>query len=105
MPTLTGCDFINITHGVSNTRIYRKDQELFCYTATITNIIPFATKKAHELVNHVIKMTDDAWGEVNLTLNYRQGTFNKKKKDKLNTLLKIKEIDNKILLRWVMLLF
>jgi hypothetical protein len=103
--SLTGCDFINIAHGVDNTRIYRKHQELFSYTATITDIIPFATMKAHEMVNHLDKMMINSWGEINLTFNYRQGTINKKKKHKLDVLLGIKEIDSKILLRWIMMLF
>jgi len=102
---LVGLDFINIAHGINNTRVYRTKGEFFCYTATVDELLPFSTIKAVNMACHLYKMIKDSWGEVNLCLNYKKGSYSKKKMKKLKKLLgeeiDISEVE---LLKWVTLL-
>jgi hypothetical protein len=93
--SLLNLDFINICHGINNTRIYRKNKEFFAYTVTVDEIIPFGTKSVKNMSNHILKMVENSWSDVNLSLNYKQGTYNKRKIKKLNKLLKEKEMTYK----------
>ena len=102
---LEGLDFINIAHGLSNTRVYRTKGEFFCYTATVEAIQPFSSVKAVNMACHLYEVIKDSWGDVDLCLNYRKGSYSKKKMKKLNALL-AGETDptDAGLLKWVMML-
>ena len=102
---LVGLDFINIAHGIENTRIYRNKGEFFCYTATIEALKPFSTTRAKNMARHLSEVLKDTWGEINLALNYRKGTYSKKKMKKLNKMLESDtEPTEDELLKWVMML-
>ena len=105
--SLTNLDFINIAHGIDNTRVYRVKDEFYCYTSTIEEIIPFGCKKAINMAKHLNETLKNSWGEINLTLNYKQGSYNKKKMKRLNRLLGegLTDVNEKELLKWLMFLF
>ncbi len=88
MNSLVNLDFINIAHGISNTRIYRIEKQFFSYTSTISEIIPYISTTVQDMVNHITKILESSWGQINLSLNYKQNTYNKRKMAKLNNLLK-----------------
>lgn len=103
---LDGIDFINIAHGLNNTRVYKVRNELFCYTATPDLIQPFTTTKAANMAQHLYEEIKNSWGDVDLCLNYRQGSYSKKKMKKLNKLLSNDtEPTKNELLKWIMMLF
>lgn len=103
---LTNLDFINIAHGIDNTRIYKAEGVFFCYTATVSEIIPFSCLTVKDMTEHIIKILDLSWGDVNLSLNYQKGTYNKKKIQKLNNLLKLGdvEVNIKTIQKWILFL-
>ena len=112
--SLVNLDFINIAHGIDNTRIYKKDKELFCYTVNLESIIPFSTLKAANMASHINQILLESWGDINLMLNYKRGTYNKKKMKKLRTMLEYEKclsedekdtVSEKELLKWIMFLF
>jgi hypothetical protein len=83
--SLDNLDFINIAHGISNSRVYRIDREFFMYTATRTGIIPFVSITIDDMVSHILEILEQSWGQIDLMLNYKK--YNKRKMKKLNNLL------------------
>jgi hypothetical protein len=104
MTKLTNLDFINIAHGIQNTRIYKIKKEFFAYTATATEIIPFISTDVQSVANHIMEILEDSWGHINLSLNYKQGTYNKRKMKKLNALLGECDVDVITIKKWVIFL-
>jgi hypothetical protein len=104
--SLSNLDFINIAHSIDNTRIYRMEGKFFCYTATITEIIPFSCLTVVEMAEHIMKMIESSWGDISLYLAYKQNSYNKRKMKKLNNLLKEGDVDISVesIKKWIVFL-
>jgi hypothetical protein len=103
---LTNLDFINFAHGIDNTRVYKTEGKFFCYTATVSKIIPFSCLTVKGMSEHIISMLNLSWGNVNIALNYKQGTYSKKKMQKLNNLLRLGDVDVSVetIQKWIVFL-
>ena len=99
--------FINLCHGIDNTRLYRMDKVLYCYTVDRYAIKPFETKCAREMAQHLFNVLECCIGEVNLNFGYPKGMLGKKQKKKLKHLLNDdnQDITENRLVQWVMLLW
>jgi hypothetical protein len=103
--TMTDSAYINIAHGIDNTRIYREAGVFFSYTATRDAIMPFSDKRAQRMAQHIMVMVEGNKGEANLTLGYPD-TWSRRKKSRVNSLIMtgITDFDVKHLMPWLCLL-
>jgi hypothetical protein len=98
-------NYVNLTHGFSNTRIYKMDSEFFSYTCGRTSIIPFTSLTAKEMAEHIHKTILDEVCQVELLFVYMRGTMNKNKLKKMNALIKEeKDVSLMAVMKWVSLL-
>ena len=99
-------NFLNLVHNIDNTRVYKIDDEFFCFTATLTEIIPFSSKKVSTMANHLLYKVSDENCQVELFFGYAEGSLSKNRKKKLNHLLKNgkTDVDFKNISKWVSLL-
>ena len=103
---LHNANFINISHTVNNTRIYKYKSMLYCYTATRNEIIPFSTKSIYDMAEHIVKQISGTPSQANLMFGYAIGSLTKNKQKQLNMLLSEtdQDVNQKQIIRWVMML-
>ena len=97
-------NYINLTHNINNTRIYKMDKEFFAYTATQKNILAYSTLFVNEMAQHILEKIQDENCEVNLMFGHKKGSLSKNKQKKLKNLLKEDEVNIQTLKRWVSML-
>ena len=97
-------NFINLVHGINNTRVYKIEKEFFSYTATQSEILAYSTRTISEMAEYLLKKVSDENCQVNLMFGYAKGSLSKNKKKKLNDLLKEENVELKIFIRWITLL-
>ena len=104
--TLKNKSYLNLVYDCSNIRIYRIDGYLYCYTATVEEIIPFYSKSIYDMTTHVFNSIKDCNGIANLHFGYEKGSLSKAKAKKLALLLKegSQDCDFSLLSRWITLL-
>ena len=94
-----------MAHGISNTRIYRIENEFYCYTVDREGIKPYGTTILKEIAEHLDEVINRDWGIVNLHFCYMRGSLSKNKRKKMNTLLDQQGIvDTPTLTKWITLL-
>ena len=96
--------FININHDILVSRIYKKDNMLFCMTASLDQLMPLGTDSIYEMSKYVMGLLEKCKSPVNLLFGFPEGSLTKKQKNKLEGLLREKEIDQKVLIRYITLL-
>jgi hypothetical protein len=101
-----GKNFINLVHGCDNTRVYKMDNDLFCFTAGLTEIIPFKTKTLAKMVKYLLEKISNEQCQVEIMFGYAQGSLSKNRKKKLNKLLRHGQgdVNYKNLSVWISLL-
>ena len=97
-------NYINLVHGISNTRIYKMDNELFSYTASRFSIVPFSTTSIHDMAEYLLKSVSDENIQVELMFGYKKGSISKKTKTKMNSLMGIQEINLQLFIKYITLL-
>ena len=97
-------NFLNVVHNINNTRLYRMENELFCYTATRSEIQPYATTSIRDMAKYLLEKVSDEQCEVNLMFGYAKNSLSKNKQKKLKALLKCSDLDMNTFIRWVSLL-
>ena len=96
--------FIHINHDIIVSRIYKKDKMLFCMTACLDEMIPLGSDSIFEMSKYVMGLLQKCKSPINLLFGYPEGSLTKKQKNKLDGLLREKEIDQKVLIRYITLL-
>lgn len=104
--TFKNNSYVNIVFDTSNIRIYKVEGHLYCYTATVEDIIPFYTKSIFDMVTHIFNLVKDCEGIANLHFGYAKGSLSKPKTKKLKALLDAgsQDCDFNLLSRWITLL-
>ncbi len=96
--------FINLTHDILTSRIYKRDKTLFIFTASLTELIPFGTDSIFEMSKYVMGLLQPCLSHINLHFGFPKGSLTKKQHNKLDGLLKETILDQKILIRYLTLL-
>ena len=96
--------FIHINHDIIVSRIYKKDKMLFCMTACLDEMIPLGSDSIYEMSKYVMGLLEPCKSPINLLFGYPEGSLTKKQKNKLEALLREREIDQKVLIRYITLL-
>ena len=89
--------------GCSLGRVYYQDKEFVCITMDRASYIPFATTCLQNMVKYLLNLFERANGDIDWTFNH-PSNFPKRKKNKINQLLKETDCDKNILTRWLLLL-
>jgi hypothetical protein len=99
-------NYVNLVHGICNTRIYKIENEFYTYTVSREQITPFTSTKINEIVNVVLKKLEDEPIQVELMFGYKAGSLSRNKKRKLKLLLSngLVDVDFKNISLWVSLL-
>jgi hypothetical protein len=99
-------NFVNLVHGISNTRVYKIKREIFCYTATQKEIQAYSTTSVQEMAIYLLEKTNDENCSLDLMFGYCLGSLSKMKMKKLNLLLKqgATDVNVETISRWVSLL-
>ena len=96
--------FININHDILVSRIYKKNNMLFCITASLDQLMPLGTDSIYEMSKYIMGLLESCKSPINLLFGYPEGSLTKKQKQKLDGLLRETEIDQKVLIRYITLL-
>ena len=96
--------FIHINHDIIVSRIYKKDRMLFCMTACLDQMIPLGSDSIFEMSKYVMSLLEPCKSPINLLFGYPEGSLTKKQKNKLDGLIREREIDQKVLIRYITLL-
>ena len=98
--------YINIVYDTNNSRIYKVDGHLYCYTVTVEDIKPFYSKSIYDMTTHIFNLVRDCEGIANLHFGYEKGSLSKAKTKKLAVLLNqgSQTCDFSLLSRWITLL-
>jgi hypothetical protein len=102
--TLANNPHFAIGFGCELARVYYQDKLFVCIRMTRENYCPFATAKMAHMSDYLIDLFQSHGGEIDFKLNY-PNTFPKKKKAKIQQLLKDKDCNQNTLNRWMSLLF
>jgi hypothetical protein len=97
-------NYINLVHGISNTRVYKIDNELFSYTASRFSIVPFSTTSIHDMAEYLLKAVSNENIQVELLFAFKKGSISKKTKTKMNSLMGIQEINLQLFIKYITLL-
>ena len=97
-------NYINLVHDISNTRVYKINNELFAYTAGRFSIVPFSTTSIHDMAEYLLKAVSDENIQVELMFGYKKGSISKKTKTKMNSLMGIQEINLQLFIKYITLL-
>jgi hypothetical protein len=103
---MTADNFLHINHGLSVMRIVRKDDGLFSFNSSMSQITPHLSKLTKETVMNVIDSIQSEDMLINIFFGYAKGSLSKSKKKRLTRLLKTgdTDCDYKSILDWVLLL-
>lgn len=105
MRSTNNLPFINFSHGIDNTRLYKIDDELYCSTVTREAIKPFVTTGIKEMAEYLDNVINGGWGIVNLNFCYPRGFLTKNKQKKLRKLLEEQgQVETQRLIRYITLL-
>ena len=96
--------FINLTHDILTSRIYKRNGSLFVFTASLTELIPYGSDSIFEMSKYIMGLLEPCLSHINLHFGYPKGSLSKKQHNKLNGLLKETELDQKVLIRFITLL-
>lgn len=99
-------NYINLVHGINNTRLYKIEKEFFSYTATRKEILVFTALTVNEMGKHLVEKISDEPIQVELMFGYAKGSLSKNKAKKLKQLLNQGKTDCDLesMLKWVSLL-
>jgi len=77
---------------------------LFCISAFLDEMIPLGSDSIYEMSKYVMGLLEPCKSPINLLFGYPEGSLTKKQKNKLEALLREREIDQKVLIRYITLL-
>lgn len=99
-------NYVNLVHGINNTRVYKIEKEFFTYTVTTEQILTFSSKKINEIVDVIMDRISDENAEINLMFAYKAGSLSRNKKKNLKILLAqgLVDVDRKNISSWISLL-
>jgi hypothetical protein len=92
-----------IGFGCELARVYYADKLFVCIRMTRENYCPFATGQMGHMSDYLIDLFQTHGGEIDFKLNYPYN-FPKKKKAKIQQLLKDKDFNHNILNKWLSLI-
>ena len=95
---LIGCDII---------RLYYMDNEFYAMLVNSEEILPYATKKAHEMSDFIIKSIGNCPSPY-LQFNHKKNSLSKSKQKKLKYLLSETidaDVTKELINKWVMMVY
>jgi hypothetical protein len=98
--------YINLVHGLFNTRVFKKDGKYLIITATNVEINTYTSKKINEIIENLVERTNNEPLQVELMFAYEKGSLSRGRRRNLRILLEnpLVDLDFKSLGDWVALL-
>ena len=94
-------DYINLMHGLNNTKIYKHQNEFCAFTSSSNEILTFETKSIEEMAKYLFKKIQEP---SKIRMMFDGEFISNKKKQLLMGLIKEKYITLEIFTRWINLL-